>query len=201
MMLGFKKHMVCVNTENMIFCPRRHELDLIGFVVKKGKKENMKILVVSDSHGSNAWLNKALEQAGTVDYFIHLGDLEGCEHFIEAFVSCEKYLLSGNNDYYLEYEQEGTLELQGKRFFMAHGHQYEVYMGVEKILEEGKCQGADVVLFGHTHKPYLENREGVLILNPGSISLPRQKDRIPTYAIMEIKETGEVDAEIFSVKL
>ena len=46
----------------------------------------MRVLVVSDSHGSNVYLNKALEEAGDFDYFMHLGDLEGSEHFIETFV-------------------------------------------------------------------------------------------------------------------
>ena len=160
----------------------------------------MRILVVSDSHGRNEGLNKAIEQAGTFDYFLHLGDLEGSQYFIDTFVEGPKVLLSGNNDYGLEYKMEEVLELQGHKIFMAHGHQYQVHSGVRWIYEAGMHKGADVVLFGHTHRPYVEEQEGVLILNPGSISLPRQMDFTPTYAILELSETGEVKAEIFRVE-
>ena len=46
-------------------------------------------------------------------------------------------------------------------------------------------------MFGHTHKPYLETKDGVTILNPGSLSYPRQEGRRPSYMIMDIDEAGE----------
>ena len=46
----------------------------------------MRVLVVSDTHGSNVHLNRAMEEVGDFDFFMHLGDLEGSEHFIETFV-------------------------------------------------------------------------------------------------------------------
>ena len=62
-----------------------------------------KIMIVSDSHGNNQYLNKALEEEKTFDLFLHLGDLEGSEYFIESFVEGKKELIAGNNDYYVEY--------------------------------------------------------------------------------------------------
>lgn len=46
-------------------------------------------------------------------------------------------------------------------------------------------------MFGHTHKPYLETKDGVTILNPGSLSYPRQEGRRPSYMIMDIDEAGK----------
>ena len=46
-------------------------------------------------------------------------------------------------------------------------------------------------MFGHTHKPYIEIDEDVTILNPGSVSYPRQSDHMPTFLIMEIDDEGE----------
>lgn len=160
----------------------------------------MKILVISDSHGNNLYLNRAIEQAGTFDYFLHLGDLEGSEHFIETFVDVPKVMIAGNNDYYIDVEPEAEIDLDGHHIFMAHGHQYHVYTGVKYLREEAQRRGADIVLYGHTHVPYMEQTEEMLILNPGSISLPRQKERIPTYAIIELKEDGTVKAALYEVE-
>lgn len=159
----------------------------------------MRVLVVSDSHGRNIYLNKALEQAGAFDFFMHLGDLEGSEDFIEAFVEAPKELISGNNDYFSDIEREKIVELAGHRIFMTHGNRYGVYTGMDCLREEGKKRGADIILFGHTHCPYIEQEE-VVMINPGSITHPRQEGRIPTYVIMDLKEDGEVEIELKYVK-
>ena len=51
-------------------------------------------------------------------------------------------------------------------------------------------------MFGHTHRPFFEidRREGekdLIVLNPGSLSYPRQEGRRPSYMVMEIGEDGE----------
>ena len=51
-------------------------------------------------------------------------------------------------------------------------------------------------MFGHTHKPYLDVQEGLTVLNPGSLSYPRQEDRRPSYIWMEIDEEGKAHYEI-----
>lgn len=160
----------------------------------------MRVLVVSDSHGSNVYLNKAIEEAGNFDYFMHLGDLEGSEHFIEAFVECPTAIISGNNDYFTTIEHELEFELEGHHVFMTHGHRYNIYAGVDCLRKEGQRRGADIILFGHTHCPYIEQTEECLILNPGSISRPRQEGRIPTYVIMDLKENGEIEVDLHYVK-
>lgn len=115
-----------------------------------------KIMIVSDTHGNNQYLNKALEAEGAFDLFLHLGDLEGSEYFIESFVEGKKELIAGNNDYYVEYPNEKMIEVQGYRIWMTHGHRYQVYMGVSALREAGIQKGADIILFGHIHQPYLE---------------------------------------------
>ena len=53
----------------------------------------MKILIVSDTHGRHQALDRALEEAGKIDMFIHLGDVEGGEDYLEAVVECEKHII------------------------------------------------------------------------------------------------------------
>ena len=59
-----------------------------------------------------------------------------------------------------------------------------------------KENGADIVMYGHTHVPYLKKVFGVTVLNPGSISLPRQEDGKKSYAIMTVADDESVDFEI-----
>lgn len=156
----------------------------------------MRVFVVSDSHGRNTYLNRALEEAGEFDYFLHLGDLEGSEDFIEAFVDTPKEMISGNNDYFSTIDREKMIELEGHKIFMTHGNRYGVYSGTDRLFEEGVNRGADIVLFGHTHCPCVEQENGIILLNPGSITHPRQEGRIPSYAIMNLNEDGSVEVEI-----
>ena len=41
------------------------------------------------------------------------------------------------------------------------------------------------IMFGHTHRPYFEERDGITVLNPGSLSFPRQEGRKSSYMILE----------------
>ena len=47
-------------------------------------------------------------------------------------------------------------------------------------------------MFGHTHKPYFEQKDGLTVLNPGSVSFPRQEGRKGSYMIMEMSDDGKV---------
>ncbi len=74
---------------------------------------------------------------------------------------------------------------------ITHGHYYYVAMGLEDLRKEALGRGMDIVMFGHTHRPYLNSSKGVTMLNPGSVSYPRQEGHKPSYALMEIDEEGE----------
>ena len=51
--------------------------------------------------------------------------------------------------------------------------------------------------FGHIHRPVLDDTEEVTVVNPGSISLPRQDNRRPSYAILDVNRKGDFDIEIY----
>ena len=59
-----------------------------------------KIMVVSDTHKHHRNLARALEQAGTPDLLIHLGDAEGYEDYIADMAGCPLEIVSGNNDFF-----------------------------------------------------------------------------------------------------
>ena len=120
--------------------------------------------------------------------FIHLGDVEGGEEYINAVVACEKHIVRGNNDFFSELPKEDEFYIGEKKVFITHGHTYCVSLDPQQVKEEGRARSADIVMFGHTHRPYLEQNPDITVLNPGSLSFPRPEGRQGSYMIMELEE-------------
>lgn len=161
----------------------------------------MKILIVSDTHGHHKNLEKVIEKVGPLDAFIHCGDLEEQEDYIEALVQCKTYIVAGNNDYFSNLDREMEFNLGKYHVFLTHGHYYGVSMGTAGVLDEGLSRDADIIMFGHTHKPCLEYYKDITVLNPGSLSYPRQAGRCPTYLLMEIDRAGKVHYTSHCIKV
>lgn len=151
----------------------------------------MRVLIVSDTHGRHVALDRALEAAGQIDMFIHLGDVEGGEEYLDAAIECEKHVVRGNNDFFSDLPREEEFYIGKYRTFITHGHAYYVSLDPEYIREEGKARKADIVMFGHTHRPFFEEKDGIIVLNPGSLSFPRQEGRRGSYMLMETDENGK----------
>ena len=146
----------------------------------------MKILVVSDSHGESADIIKLKEKyANETVAMIHCGDseLDNGDPALEGYI-----YVRGNCDYDARFPNEVVTNIAGYRFFITHGHLYNVRMTLQSLSYKAEEEGAQIVLFGHTHHVGSEmGNDGVLYVNPGSILLPRgRKDR--TYAILEIED-------------
>ena len=156
----------------------------------------MKILIVSDTHRSHKNYNRMLEREGKPDMLIHLGDVEGGEYYIEETAGCPVHMVAGNNDFFTPLPPEEEFYIGNKKVFLTHGHVYYVSAGNARILKEAKKRKADIVMFGHIHKPVQEKIDGVLLLNPGSIAYPRQQGRQGTYMVMEINDDNEVSVEL-----
>ena len=157
----------------------------------------MKVLIVSDTHGREQNLAEALEQTGPIDQLIHLGDVEGgAEHIRELAGDAPAAIIAGNNDFFCDLPNERIFTLGGHRIFMTHGHGYFVHSGTLYLKREARKKGADIVMFGHPHKHYMEEDNELLVLNPGSLSLPRQEGHRPTYIVMEIADDGQISYEL-----
>ena len=150
----------------------------------------MKILIVSDTHKKNENYFKVLEMHHP-DMVIHCGDAEGSEYALSAAAKCPVYIVLGNNDFFSDLPREITLDIGPYKVWVTHGHHYYVSMGTEFIIEEARARGVDVVMYGHTHRPSIEYSAGIVALNPGSLSYPRQDGRRPSYIVMETDRFGE----------
>lgn len=156
----------------------------------------MKILIVSDTHKAHASLEEVLDREKPIDLLIHLGDVEGGADYIEAIAGCPVHMVAGNNDFFSDLPREKEFILQGNHIFITHGHYYYVSMGEKDLIREAKGRGVDIVMYGHTHKPSLHQEDGLTVLNPGSISYPRQVGRQPSYIIMETNTDGKATFEL-----
>lgn len=160
----------------------------------------LRILIMSDSHGRNENVELAIaqvrEEIGEFQMLIHLGDV-GDAREIESLAGVPCYIVRGNTDYDVKLLNTNVIEAGGHRIFATHGHLYQVDMRLDLLRFAALENDCDIAMYGHTHVPYLEeDPDDVTILNPGSISKPRQADHRYTYMVMEIDDEDEVTYEL-----
>lgn len=150
----------------------------------------MRILVVSDTHGDEGALWRALEAQPTARAVIHLGDgVREAENMAARFPELPFYLVRGNCDFssaagHIPFAREENLG--GKRLFFTHGHLYGVKSDLYRIGCAARERQADVLLFGHTHQPLTEYDDGLYLCNPGSLYGGG------TYGVLDITAAGIV---------
>ena len=156
----------------------------------------MKILVISDTHRNLQHFGEVLQRESPVNMLIHCGDICGDEEKIRTMCGCDFYAVAGNMDMGSELPGEALIEAGGRRIFAVHGHRYYVGSGTEDLKETALEKGADIVLYGHTHIPGIEETKELTVLNPGSLSYPRQYDKRESYGIIEIGQRGKISCKI-----
>ena len=131
-----------------------------------------------------------------VDLLIHLGDLEGSEGYLETIAPCPVEMVAGNNDFFSRLPREKVITLGSRKVLLTHGHNHYVNYGYDRLREAARQNGCDYAFFGHIHRPVYETDEGITVVNPGSISLPRQDNKRPSYAVLDIDRKGEIQIMI-----
>lgn len=149
----------------------------------------MKLIVFSDTHGIQYGMKEVMRLHQTADCFLHLGD--GAPEFAQLCRSqgLVYAAVRGNCDFGSDLPLETVLNFEGFTFYLTHGHTCQVKFSTTTLRYRGEETGADVILFGHTHRPLLEyhsdGERPYYLLNPGSLG--RSYGQTPTYAIIEIK--------------
>ncbi|WP_294578342.1 phosphodiesterase [uncultured Thomasclavelia sp.] len=163
----------------------------------------MKLMFVSDIHGSAYYAKKAVAayEQEKADKLILLGDLlyhgprndlpkeYAPKQVIKMLNELKKEIIAVRGNCDAEVDQMvldfpmmadyATIDVDGHHFFLSHGHIFSE----EKLpyLNEG-----DVFVYGHIHKPVAKYENGIYILNPSSISLPKEGNN--SYGIYENDE-------------
>ena len=140
----------------------------------------MKILVFSDSHGSTLFMRKALNMHRDAEVVFFLGDgLADVDTLAYMFPSVAWIAVRGNCDYApvfrgAEANDVEVITLGGFKIVATHGNHYYAKHGTGALKRLAREQGADIVLFGHTHEPHEEyvpdDEHPFYLFNPGSAS-------------------------------
>ena len=137
----------------------------------------MKLAILSDTHG--LLRPEVAEHLKTADAILHGGDVNkpGIVDQLERYAPL--YVVRGNNDkeWAEQIPHDLTITLGGVTFYMVHN----------KKEVPADLTGIDAVVFGHSHKYLLEEKDGVLWLNPGSCG-PRRFHQEITMMMAEAED-------------
>ncbi len=127
-----------------------------------------KLCVISDSHRNYRMIDRALKLTQDCALVIHLGDHDTD---MDDFRLPESRLLSvpGNCDPMSFAPGLRIFERDGVGVLMTHGDAYGVKYSLVRIALKAKEAGAQLALFGHSHRQELEEYDGVTLLNPGAL--------------------------------
>lgn len=157
----------------------------------------MKLLLLSDSHGHTDRVLSVTERHKDIVCVVHLGDYARDIKVIdEAYPTLLTEAVQGNNDNSSEYPLEKVVMFGGIKILLTHGHAFNVGRELPPLISQARRMNARIALFGHTHIPFIEEIDGVYLINPGCLLRPRSL-RGPTYSILELTPSG-VHANIFS---
>lgn len=129
----------------------------------------MKIGVISDTH--NFFDPKIPELFKGVDHILHAGDIGLPWVILELEHIAPVTAVLGNNDEGLPYRETEIVKL-GHRKFLVH-HIVDVHRPSDTVKRWLARERPDVVVFGHSHKPFNQVMNGALYFNPGYAGKPR----------------------------
>lgn len=167
----------------------------------------MRLAFFSDSHGDAIALRQAMEtvlKLGPVDLFAFLGD--GIQDFIglQPWAKAQNPQLRfeavrGNNDPMRPgLNEEAVINAGGVWLYLCHGHRERVKLTLWFLAEKAKDRDCRAAFFGHTHMASSGEKDGILLINPGSVSLPVGPG--PTAGVVDIGPNGELTPQIIPVK-
>lgn len=160
----------------------------------------MLIGLISDTHipdRANVLPQNVLDAFSDVDLILHAGDLTSPKVLEELEQVAPVMAVQGNMDRIngIELPKAKVIEAEDLTIGIIHG---EVYPRADsdQLLYLAKELNVDILVSGHSHQPKIEQKEGKLLLNPGSPIVPRLADR--TVMLLEINDK-EVDVEIVKI--
>ena len=177
----------------------------------------MKVLVISDIHGSSYYARKIEEivEKENPEKIVLLGDLyyhgprnelsqEYAPMEVAKILNSLKdklMVVKGNCDAEVDemisefkFEDHILTNINGKNIYFTHGHKYNI--------EKSPKEEFDIMMYGHFHSGFIKEKEGKIYANPGSISLPKNNTK-NSYIILEENRIilKDVDGNILEEKI
>ena len=156
----------------------------------------MRVGVLSDTHG--LLRNEIYGAFEGVDHIVHAGDVGDPAILTELEVIAPVTAVTGNVDGWATgtaMRDEAAIELAGARLAVVHGHRW----GSPKVRDLlAAYPDADVIVYGHTHRPLVERHADTLVLNPGSAG-PARFGRAVTAAWLTLEPDRPPQAGIVTL--
>ena len=160
----------------------------------------MLIGLISDTHipdRARILPQNVIDAFNDVDLILHAGDLTSPKVIEELEELAPVIAVQGNMDRAngILLPKAKIIEAEDLRIGLIHG---EVYPRADsdQLLYLAKELNVDILVSGHSHQPKIEQKEGILLLNPGSPIVPRLADR--TVMLLEVNGK-QVDVEIIKI--
>ena len=149
------------------------------------------LFVISDTHGNTAALSALKEIMGESDYIVHLGDYDGDVAKIKAQYPEKVISVRGNCDG--DTRGDGVLFCaEGLKILAVHGHRFGVKEDLGRLCRYAREKGADIVLYGHTHRAHIAEEGGVLLITPGSAARFEAEKSYAYLVLHEKKKTARI---------
>ncbi len=144
-----------------------------------------KLLILSDSHGESGLISSVVTSELPFDELIFCGD--GLDDIPRANLP-KQFLITavrGNVDRARGIQNEDITftETSTAKIMVTHGDMFDVKRTMMFLRREAEAKNASLVVFGHTHTPYLNDSAEPVLLNPGSL-------KAGSYATVTIDHSG-----------
>lgn len=155
----------------------------------------MRIGILADTHipGASQSLPQEVKDIfADVDIILHAGDIYAPSVLDELQVLAPVFAAKGDDDYVLDHDKRvkemHNLVFDGIRVHLVHKMPIALYHALMRgESREGELEGApDILVVGHTHCDMIRNFEGVLMMNPGSPTFPKQPSALGTIGILAV---------------
>ncbi|MEK6408723.1 MAG: metallophosphoesterase family protein [Acidobacteriota bacterium] len=154
----------------------------------------MRIGVISDTHG--LFDPSIVSIFEGVDAIIHAGDIGKLEVIDRLEEIAPVFAVEGNNDSFGHFPDQRVEELAGRQVFIRHifGELHQLRESDKRMVEGLQ---PNVVVFGHSHRPYQQTLGTTMLFNPGSAG-PRRFSLPRTVGMLSLKPSG-AEARIISL--
>ncbi len=159
----------------------------------------MKCIVISDSHHSGENIGRVIRKNPDAEVIFYLGDgISALDTYMERYPEKAWFYVLGNCDLPTVVggsfctKKTDSITLSGKKIVFTHGDLFGVKWGTGGLIKLAKEQGADIVLFGHTHietEKYIPE-ENIWLFNPGSLEASWGSP--PSFGLITINENAEL---------
>lgn len=173
----------------------------------------MKVVILSDTHGSTQAVERVFSEQPDAELYLHAGDVLSDAKYLASLVGAELNAgeqdesvsprvigVPGNTDW-----PDGNQPLArvvcaaGHRILLAHGHSFGVQYTTKFFAEAAAESNCDIAVYGHTHIVDVSPGTPITVLNPGSAARPRDAYEA-SYMVVELSEGQRPDVKVVRMK-